>query len=191
MVVDDDGEVIRGEAVGLEQDLVVDVRVVEAHVTAHQVVPFGDAVGHAQADHRGHSVRAFHGDLGLPGQTAPVVPRRLRAGSLLLAHRGEPGRCARAPVRVAFGDELVRVLAVDGDAQRLDVRIVRTADLWAFVPVEPEPAERLDDQRLGAGDVSLLIGVLDSEDEVATGVARGEPRKEGGADRAEMQRTGG
>ena len=82
------------------------------------------------------------------------------------------------------------MLAVGGDAQRLDVRLVRTADLGALVPVEPEPAQRLEDERLGAGDVALLVGVLDAQDEVAAGVACGEPREEGGANRAEMQRAG-
>ena len=83
------------------------------------------------------------------------------------------------------------MLAIGGDAQRLDVRLVRAADLGALIPVEPEPAQGLEDQRLGAGDVALLVGVLDPQDEVAARVAGGEPREEGRANRAEMQRAGG
>ena len=68
---------------------------------------------------------------------------------------------------------------------------MRAADLGPFVPVEPEPAERLEDQRLGARDVALLVRVLDAQDEGAAGVACREPREEGGADGAEVQRAGG
>ena len=68
---------------------------------------------------------------------------------------------------------------------------MRTADLRAFVPIEPEPAQRLEDERLGAGDVALLVGVLDAQDERAARVTRRQPREEGGAYGAEVQRPGG
>jgi len=68
---------------------------------------------------------------------------------------------------------------------------MRTAHLGSLIPVESEPTQGLEDERLGAGDITLLIGVLDAEDEVAARMARREPREEGGANRAEVQRAGG
>ena len=59
-----------------------------------------------------------------------------------------------------------------------------------LVPVQPEPAERLEDQRLGVGDVALLVGVLDTEDEVAARVPCRQKGEERGAYRTEMQRSG-
>ena len=190
MIVDDHREVVRREPVGFEEDLVVDVRVVEAHVAANVVLPFRHAFRHEQPHHCGHAVRAFLRNLRLSRQAAPVVARRLRPCALRIAHRRQPRRGARAPVRIAAGDESVRVLAVDGDAQRLDVWIVRTADLGALTPVEPQPAQRLEDERLGSGDVALLVGVLDSQDEVAAGVARGEPCEERRPNRPEVEGAG-
>ncbi len=191
VVVDDHGEVIGGESVGLEQDLVVDIGVLEAHVTAHRVVPLGDALGHPQAHHTGRAARAFPCNLLLAAEAAAVVTSRLGAGALRVAHRREPRRRAGAPVRVAARDQPVGVRAIRGDAQRLDVRSMRAADLRSLVPVEPEPAQGFQDQRFGARDVPLLIGVLDAQDEGAAGVTGREPGEERGAHRSEVQRAGG
>ena len=66
-----------------------------------------------------------------------------------------------------------------------------TAHLGSLVPLESEPAQRLEDQCLGARDIPLLIRVLDAQDEGAACVAGSEPGEEGCADGAEVQRPGG
>ena len=113
VIVDDHREVVRGKPVGLEQHLVVDVGVVEAHPAADDVVPLGHALGHAEPHHpAGMPAGALLRHLVLPGETAPVVSGGLRPLPLRVAHGGEARRGACAPVRVAVRDQLV------GDARR-------------------------------------------------------------------------
>jgi len=73
VVVDDVGQVIGGEAVTLEQHLVVELGVVEGHRAADRVNPLGSPLGDALAQHRRHAPGALAGDLLLPAQAAPVV----------------------------------------------------------------------------------------------------------------------
>jgi hypothetical protein len=190
VIVDDDGEVVRRKPVGFEQDLVVDIGVVEAHVAADHVVPYGGAIGHPESHHRGHTVGSLQRHLGLPRETPAVVAGRLRACALRFTHGGEAYRRAGAPVGVAVLDQPVRVLAVRGDPQRLDVWGVRAFDLGSLGPGEPEPAEGLEDERLCPGDVAFLVGVLDPQDEGAAVVPGGKPCEQGRPNRPEMQRAG-
>ena len=66
-------------------------------------------------------------------------------------------------------------------ALRLEVGAVRPADLRAFVPVEAEPAQALEDGVEGLGDEARLVGVLDAQHEAAAFVTGEEPVEESGA----------
>ena len=48
----------------------------------------------------------------------------------------------------------------------LAVGTMFTSHVWAFVPVQPEPPERLENGFLGFGRGACSIGVLDTQDEL-------------------------
>ena len=75
------------------------------------------------------------------------------------------------------------MLAVDLGALGLAIRAVGAADVGAFVPVEAEPAQGVEDHLLGGGDEAGAVGVLDAEDELAAALA--------GVDEVEQADVGG
>ena len=94
------------------------------------------------------------------------------------------------------GERLVEVAALDqaGDgvvvqraALGLPVRLVRAADLGALVPVQAEPAQRVQQRVVGLGGVAGGVGVLDPEHERAADVAGVGPVEQRGADQADVR----
>src|SRR5205085_306799 len=98
---------------------------------------------------------------------------------------------AETVVRVAGRQQLLRVRLVEMQALGLPVRTARSADIGAFVPVEPEPAQIAEDARLGLARRALDVGVLDPEDEGAAVTPREEPVEQRRAGVADVQVPGG
>src|SRR6185436_8333445 len=94
-------------------------------------------------------------------------------------------------VRLAFGDQPLRMLAILLEALRLKVGRVGTADVRPFVPVEPEPPHAVDDARDHVPRRSLGVGVFDAEDERAAVTAGEEPVEQRRARAADVQVAGG
>ena len=97
---------------------------------------------------------------------------------------------ARVVVRLALAHQGLRVLAIELGPLRLEVRRVRPADVRPFVPVEPEPAQAVDD----AGDHlprrPLGVGVLDAQHERAAMPPREQPVEERRARAADVEVAG-
>ncbi len=99
---------------------------------------------------------------------------------------------ARAVARVdeALRSEALQRVLVEGDALALQIGPVRPADVWAFVPIEPQRAQlgqlALDE----AGTYPRAIEILDPEHEVPAGRPRRKPGDEGGAQRPEVKLAG-
>ena len=174
VVVDDHREVVGREAVRLQEDLVFDRARLPLDAAVHEVVDRKRAfVRHLEAHDVGLGLRA-RGRLGRRDVAAmPVVPGELVPCFLLPPDLGEALLGAEAEVRGALGDELGRVLLVEGQALRLDVRRVRPAFARALVPGDAEPVQPVVDRVDRPGDKALLIGVLDPQDERA-GALQGE-----------------
>ena len=73
---------------------------------------------------------------------------------------------------------------------RLVIGAERAADLGAFVPVDPDPAEAVEDLADGVLDVPLLVGVVDPEDELAAVMPGQQPVEQGRPHPADVQETG-
>jgi hypothetical protein len=68
---------------------------------------------------------------------------------------------------------------------------VRALEDDLFVPVEPEPAQPLEDGARGLVGGAGLVGVLDAEQELAAELAGEEPVEERGAGAADVEVAGG
>ena len=194
VVVHDVCEVVGGEAVALQEDLVVDLGVVEAHLAAQEVPHDGlaQAAGHGEPD-----------DVRLARRPAPfgLVPRQRPAVAvvaevrlprlLLLPQRLEPLAGAEAGIGGPAPDELLRVLAVDRRALALPVGTVRPADVGALVPAQAQPVQGLEDHGLARGGAALAVGVLDPQDELPAVLAREGVVEEGDVGRPHVGVTGG
>src|SRR5690606_28745728 len=78
---------------------------------------------------------------------------------------------AEAAEGVALADQQLAVFTVDLAALALAVGAVGTANIRALVPIQPQPAQGVEDLlfRFGAG--AHLVGVLDTQEELAAGLA--------------------
>ena len=74
---------------------------------------------------------------------------------------------------------------------RLEIRRVRAADLRALVPIDPQPAQAIEDAGDHLGLRALDVGVFDAQDERAAVTAGIQPVEESGARAADMQVAGG
>ena len=92
-----------------------------------------------------------------------VVSRRLSGCACLLAACLELIRCAIAPVGPPGFQEPFGDVPVDVEPLRLPVRPKTTAYLRAFVPVEPQPSQRVQQLDVRLLGIALRVGVLYSE----------------------------
>ena len=119
---------------------------------------------------------------------ARVLERRLRVarlelGSLLL----EVFFRAEAPVGLALPDQPLGDLSIEGEAIHLRVGSRGPPHIGPFIPREPEPAERVDDDSNAVRRAPLLVGVLDAEDEGAAGLSGPQPIEERRTDAPDVQ----
>jgi hypothetical protein len=114
-----------------------------------------------------------------------VVARGFLARLLLGTQRVEALGGAEARERMALLDQLVAVLLIDGAALALPIRAVRAADVRALVPLDTQPAQRVEDLLFRFASRAHLVGVLDAQNEltaVLAGEAEVEQRDIRGAD---------
>ena len=168
-VVDGDREVVEDAAVAAGDDEVVVAAVGEGDRAADQVLDHGLAVvGHPQADRRALVIDGL-------SAVAPV-------GAVL----GLPGLDLLGGRRVA-----VRGAGLEQPGQR-GLVLLGPRDLGerALVPVELQPAQRVEDLLDVLLGRALAVGVLDAQDEAAASVAGGEPVVERRPRPTDMQGAG-
>jgi hypothetical protein len=83
------------------------------------------------------------------------------------------------------------VFFVNGIPLALPIRAVVAALVRAFVPIETEPVQAVEDDLVRLGGVAFLIGVLNAEDELAAVFAGKKPVEESGAGATDMKKAGG
>src|SRR5690606_18871859 len=88
---------------------------------------------------------------------------------------------------VAGPDQVLGRLAVERLALALEVRSEGPASFRTLVPVQPEPAHRIQDRAHAVEARALLVRILDPEHEAAAVLARPEPVEERGAGAADVQ----
>ena len=169
VIVDDVGQVVGGEAVAFEQDLVVDVGVVEGDVAAQFVAEGGAGL---LRDLEPNGVGFAGGELGvdlLGGEIAGMaaVFGRLFGGHLCFALGFELFGGLEGVVGGAVGEQDLGMPAVDVSALGLAVWAVRATDVGAFIPREADPAQRVKDHLLGGGHEAGAVGVFNAEHEFA------------------------
>ena len=156
-------------------------------VPVHEIVEGGLAWRHSEADRarRAGRLEALASSAAVERAAGPVVYPAAAGGfrrlALLLQRLGRAIAVVRAPLR----DEALRHLRGALETLRLKIRRVRSALVGAFIPIESQPAQTLDDARDHLPRGALGIGVFDAKDEGAAMAARVEPveqRRPGAAD---------
>ena len=186
VVVDDAAEVVERDAVGAQHHEVVEIVVRLGDAPDDEIVERVGAAAarHLEAHHRRLAGRRV---CALAAQAVVLPARILRSG----APRVQLLLRAEAAVGLTGGDQLRAVLRVRGQPLGLEVGRVRSADLRALIPVEPEPLEPIENRlhRLRRG--ALLIRVFHAQHERAAVAPSVQPVEQGGPGAADVQVTRG
>ncbi len=193
VVVDHARQVVEEGPVGALDHLVLLAGPFELHVATDPVAEPADALArHLQPDHRlaALALEAAPVGVGLRHERAAVDEAflgRLRGLALGLQLLGRGVIVVRQPgVQQRVDGCLVETVAL-----RLVIRSRVAADLRALVPVDPEPAEPVQDRLQRLVDVPLPVRVVDAQDETAAVAAGVEPVEQRRAHAADVQETGG
>ena len=182
-VIDDNAEVVGRNAVGPDDDEVVDLLVRDADRSFDKVVPGHGAVERiAKANHRIDPGRRGRQHLARLRAPAAVVAGFLAACSLRLAHLFEFLRCAVAAVGRAGVQHVV-------DDASIAIQPLHLVDR-PFVAIEAQPLHRRENLLHRILRRPRDIGVLDSQDEVAAEVAGKRPREQRRSRRSQMKKAG-
>ena len=190
-IVDDDCEVVGGNAVRADQYRIADDLGAERHLTADNIDELHGAVlRHTEADHCRLAVLHAPPRVGRGYVTASAdihgraagLERMLTIGLELL------GR-AETPVRLTARHQLDGVSTINVEPLGLPVRAIVPAGLHAFGPVQPHPAQIGEDAALGLARGPLEVGVLDTQDERAARRAREHPVEQRRTRVADMQQS--
>ena len=188
-------EVVRGRAIGAEDDKVVELLGVEGHLAVDGVVDddVSAVLGHLDAQDVGLAgLDAAAGLLGIKIAAAALIALEgvlaLLSG---LAVGVELLLGAEAGIGLALVPKLLGGMLVQVQALGLGVGSKVATHLGTLVPVQAQPTHGAqDDLRVlvgGAGGV----GVVDAQDERAAGVPGDEPGVKGGAQIAHVHIAGG
>ena len=169
VVVHHGRQVIDGKAIGFQQDVIIQVGIFHRDGAAQLIHPGGAALSWGLETH--HVAFALRPPLlsFLPGQSATkaVIPRRLLAPLLILAHPLQSIGSAKAVVRMAQFHQLRCMIVVNLLTLRLVIWAEGSATIRPLMPLEPHPFHRLQDLFLGTRDIPFAIGILDANDELA------------------------
>src|SRR5579872_249793 len=191
-VVDDHGEVVRGKSVASHHDQIVEIAVLNRYRSEHHVVPAGRS-----------ALRNF--ETQYPAETAtlpirPLLVREKTAGTGIAKWSvltvGGPTQLGELIGRAVTAVDMSRLFesfgvgAVGIEAPHLKVRFKRAANFRPLVPVEPKPAEAVENALQVLRPGPLAVGVFDAQDELAAVVSREQPVDQSGPAPTTMKRTG-
>ena len=187
VVVHHVGEVIGGQAVPLDEHLVVQGLVLHGDVPEDGVVEGGSPlVGNFLADHVG--LAGVHPGLGLLGvQGAAGVVGAVKLAGVLL----RLGFFTEAVVGVTLLHQQAGVLAVGVPPLGLDIGGHGAAHIGAFVVVQAALGQGAVDHLGGALHLPGLVGILNAQNKGALVVPGDEPGVQGGAQVAHVHIAGG
>ena len=178
-IIDHHREVVGGGAVRPGDDQVVELGVVEAQTSLDRVLDDHLPLDRIpEANDRSGGVRGR----GAQPPAAAVVTRLLATRTLRFAQRLQAFPSAIAGVGSAALEQLPDPLAIAPEAPGLKRR--------AFVPVEPQPDETLQDALHRDLGGTRPVGVLDAQQEAPAVTAGVEPAEQGGTRAADVQVTG-
>ena len=190
-VVDDGREVVRGRAIGAEDDKVVELLGVEGHLAVNSVVDDDVAavLGHLDAQDVGLAgLDAAAGLLGIKiAATALIALEGVLALLRGLAVGVELLLGAEAGIGLALVPKLLGGLLVQVQALGLGIGTIVAAHLGTLVPVQAKPTHGAqDDLRVLVGGTGG-IGVVDAQNERAAVCAGESPVIDSGAGAADVQ----
>src|SRR5712691_9731069 len=168
MIVYNIGEMVRRIAVGLEQHLVVDLLVIKRDRRTKRIVyDRRAALLHLETHHTGLSL--LGGNVcGCQVTAVSVITQHVFLLTLLLTHSLQTFWGTPTAIGGTGREQLLGIALIQGETLRLPVRSVRTAHIRAFVPLQPDPAQRAQDRFFITSMRARLIRVFNTDEKLPT-----------------------
>ena len=173
--------------IGADNDVVRNRTGLEGDLAADQVGEGNVLIGHAQAQNRLASLGAVGGNLIFGQITIKAVVTKLGILTLCDVASFDLFGSRVGLVGIAGFEELCGNIAVDVHALALAVRRVRAPLTDTFIPIQAQPTQRIKNLIERFLGIASSIGVFNTEDEGASGVARVCPVEEAGADHSHVR----
>src|SRR5262245_62323922 len=155
-----------GIAIGLEQYLVVDLLVIKRDRLTECVVYDSRAILlHLETD---HTWLILLGDkvCGCQVTAVSIITQHVFLLALLLTHRLQTFWGTPTAIGGTGSDQFLGIALIQGETLRLPVRSVWTAHIRAFVPLQPDPAQRAQDRFFIASVRARLIRVFNTDEKL-------------------------
>ena len=169
VVVHDIGKVVGRHTVAFDEDLIVQCAALYGHITVHLIMEgHGTLGGDFLANDIGDSRRQLFSDLLLGKVAAVTVIAGRHAGGLLhLAYLVQPLLIAEAVVGMTAFHQLLGVFLKHTHALTLNIGTDGAADIRSLVPQQAGLLQGLVDDLHSPLYLTLLVGILDAQQEAA------------------------
>src|SRR5215475_10682645 len=157
---------VRRIAVGLEQHLIVDLLVLKRDRLTKRIVDDGrTTLLHLETHHTG--LFLLGGNVcGGQVTAVSVIAQHLFLLALLLPHSLQTFWGTPTAIGGTGSDQFLGIALIQGKTLRLSVRSIRTTHIRAFVPLQPDPAQRAQDRFLIASVRARLISVFNTDEKL-------------------------
>src|SRR5262245_45456216 len=153
-------------AIGLEQHLVVDLLVIKCDRLTKRIVYDGSGILlHLETHHTGLILLGSN-VCGCQVTAVSVITQHLFLLTLLLPHGLQTFWGTPTAIGGTGSDQLLGIALIEGETLRLPVRSVRTAHIRAFVPLQPDPAQRAQDCFFIASVRARLIRIFNTDEKL-------------------------
>ena len=176
--------------IGANDDVVRNRAGLEGDFTADQVVERDVFVGHAHAQNRLAAFSLECSNLFFGEVTVEAVVAELRVFTLCAMTFFDFFGGGVGLVGETTFEELCCDIGVDVHALGLAVRAVRATLVDSFVPIKAKPCQGVEDLVERFLGIASSVGVFDTENEGAAGVARVCPVEQAGSDHSHVGCTG-
>ena len=169
VIVNNVCEIVGRHTVGLDKYLVLKLCAVNGYVAVKLVVECDLTLrGHLLPDNVRRAciklcLHLLFGEVAAMSVVAVCLALRLK----LRLQAVEPFLVAEAVIRLALFDKLQRILFEHTHSFRLDIRTYGTADIRSLVPVKTYVLERFIDDLCCALNISSLVGIFDTQNEIS------------------------
>ena len=189
VIIDHVSKVISGEAVGLEQNLILQLLILYGDIAVNGIVERSDTLcRHLLTDDIGRARREQTVNFLLREAAAvAIVP----AERIFLMQRSQTLLRTEAVICFSFLYKLLGILFISIHALALHIRPIRPADVGAFVVLQANRFQGVVNHLDSALHLTFLIGIFNPQDEIPALILRNQIFIQRCAQIAHMHKPGG
>src|SRR5947209_531869 len=193
MIINNVREVIGGQSIGLEEYSIINISILEGHVSVQFVVDNRFALKrHGKTHYPCHTSRLICGTLLITQVTAAtVIARRKLLSPLSVTHLFQALWRAVTPIGMTRLDQLMRIILIEGLSLCLIIRAIGTSNEGTLVKVHTEPVQALEQIINCTFYCPCGVCIFNAQDKLPSCMSCIEPAKKAGTKAANVLKARG